>query len=194
MRIRHTMCVLALLLGGGYAFAGCGSPITAREAQARNRPDSRPRTAPSTRVAEAPPATTTLAPPSVPVRDLALAATTLRQPRRQIVEVALAMNGAPSTGIDCSKFAQQVYATSGETLPRTVSGQLMSGIPVERAELQPGDLVFFAFDKRPADHVGVYAGEGSFVHVSSAARAVRVESLHSTVFANAMVGARRYVP
>lgn len=194
MRVRHQMCVFAVLLTSASALVGCGRPITAREAHARSRPDSRE----SRERRESPPQTPTTAstvrrPSSVPLRDLALGATTLRQPRRQIVEVALAMSGAPSKGIDCSSFAQQVYATGGATLPRTVSAQLMSGTPVETAQLRPGDLVFFAFEKRPADHVGIYAGDDSFVHVSSAASAVRVESLHNAVFSNALVAGRRYV-
>ncbi|UCE02414.1 MAG: C40 family peptidase [Candidatus Latescibacterota bacterium] len=126
------------------------------------------------------------------LRDLALDASVLPQPRRQIVESALAMAGASARGLDCSKLAQDLYASVGEGLPRTVGKQLESGIPVDVEHLRPGDLVFFAFEKRPADHVGIFAGQDVFVHVSSSARAVRVESLSKRAFAQAHVASRRF--
>lgn len=184
MRFRHRALAFASLLLIAAAL-GCGKSITAREARARLQPES-------------PPPLYTGSPGGgtgdVALRDVALAASVLHQPRRQIVEVALAMTGSPANGIDCSSFAQQVYATGGQRLPRTVASQLMSGTPVASSELQPGDLVFFAFEKQPADHVGIYTGQGSFVHVSSRARGVRAESLHKSVFANALVASRRYLP
>jgi cell wall-associated NlpC family hydrolase len=187
MRFRHCTSGFAILLLSALAF-GCGKSLTAREARARLQPQPPPQLYDDSRSAGAQRA------PGVPLRDVALAATTLHQPRRQIVEVALAMTGSPSKGVDCSRFAQQVYASSGQRLPRTVAAQLMSGTPVQGAELQPGDLLFFSFEKRPADHVGIYTGQGSFVHVSSLARGVRVESLQKSIFANALVARRRYVP
>jgi len=190
MRFRRHVCSFAILLLSASTW-GCGQSITAREARARQHPD---RQAPRRDAPATPGTRATANAAAIPLRDLALAATTLREPRRGIVEVALAMTGAPAQGVDCSSFAQQVYATSGQRLPRTVSAQLASGSPVQAAELRPGDLVFFAFDKRPADHVGIYAGDGSFVHVSSAASDVRVESLHKSVFSRALVASRRYVP
>ena len=186
MRFRHCACAFALLSLVVGAL-GCGQSITAREARARLQPE------PPRPLYDESPEAAIQRDPEVPLRDLALSATMLQQPRRQIVEVALAMTGAPAKGIDCSSFAQQVYATGGQRLPRTVAAQMQSGSPVERAELRPGDLVFFAFKKRPADHVGIYTGEGAFVHVSSSARTVRVESLGKPVFAEALVASRRYV-
>lgn len=187
MRFRRQVSGFAILLLSASTL-GCGQSITAREARARLHPDQKapvrgPVPDPGGGLAS-----------TVPLRDLALAATGLREPRRGIVEVALAMIGSPSKGIDCSSFSQQVYATSGQRLPRTVSEQLKSGSPVQTAEMLPGDLVFFSFKKRPADHVGIYAGDGSFVHVSTAASGVRVESLRKSVFSRALVASRRYVP
>ena len=127
------------------------------------------------------------------VRDLALEAVALPQPRRQLVEVALAMTGSPATGLDCSSFAVQVYGSVGAELPRTVVSQLRAGRPVDAAALQPGDLVFFAFDRAPADHVGIYVGRGAFTHVSSTNRQVRLEALDAPQFARAQVGLRRFV-
>lgn len=168
MRFRRHISAFAILFLSA-ATLGCGQSITAREARARRHPDQ---PAPVRGTAPNPGGGRAY---TVPLQDLALSATALREPRRGIVEVALAMIGAPSKGIDCSSFSQQVYATSGQRLPRTVSQQLSSGSPVETRDMLPGDLVFFSFEKRPADHVGIYAGDGSFVHVSSAASGVRVE-------------------
>jgi len=186
MRFRRHISAFAILLLSA-TMLGCGQSITAREARARRHPDQ---PAPVRGVV---PSSGGGRASTMPLQDLALAATGLREPRRGIVEVALAMIGAPSKGIDCSSFSQQVYATSGERLPRTVSEQLASGSPVKTGDLLPGDLVFFAFEKRPADHVGIYAGDGAFVHVSSAANGVRVESLRKSVFSKALVASRRYV-
>ena len=179
MRIVRVAELLAVGLLAAFG-AGCGRAITAREARDWNEPG-----AGSTGGA------TTLAPNLV--RDLALEAVALPQPRRQLVEVALAMTGSPSTGLDSSSFAVQVYGSVGAELPRTVVSQLHAGRPVDAAALQPGDLVFFAFDHPPADHVGIYVGRGTFTHVSSSNRQVRLEPLGAPQFAHAQVALRRFV-
>lgn len=175
VRLAELLCVGLLA-----AFAaGCGRAITAREARDWSEPAPRSGGTP------------TMAPNMV--RDLALEAVSLPQPRRQLVEVALAMTGSPATGLDCSSFAVQVYGSVGAELPRTVVSQLRAGRPVDASALQPGDLVFFAFDHAPADHVGIYVGRGAFTHVSSTNRQVRLEALDAPQFARAQVGLRRFV-
>jgi cell wall-associated NlpC family hydrolase len=74
-----------------------------------------------------------------------------------------------------------------------VREQWASGAPVADADLQPGDLVFFAFAHRPVDHVGLYVGRGQIVHVSSSQRCVSLVELGSAPFDAARVGARRPV-
>ena len=101
------------------------------------------------------------------------------------------MAGANAGGSDCSRFMVDVYASAGQPLPRTVADQLRAGSPVEPEAVAPGDLVFFAFARGPADHVGVYAGHNAFVHVSSSRRRVQLDSLHDPDFARAHVGYRR---
>ncbi len=170
---RNVMGLMAILL-----FAGCGRPITAREA--RNRLDPAEAVVPST-------------PASISLVELAQEAASLPEPRRQIVEAALAHAGMPAIGVDCSGLAERVYAVTGIDLPRTAEQQLAKGQPVEASGLLPGDLVFFAFRRRPADHVGIFTGHGAFVHVSSSSSSVRLDRLAQETFAEAYVGARRYV-
>lgn len=165
---------LALLV----VLSGCGRPITSREARARLRPDLPPAAAGG----------------AVTPSALALAAAQLPEPRRQIVEAALAHAGMPASTLDCSALAQRVYATMGVDLPRTTSQQLEAGTAVEPTALQPGDLVFFSFATLPADHVGIFAGGDAFVHVSTSQRSVRIDRLGQESFARAFVAARRYVP
>ncbi len=115
-------------------------------------------------------------------------------PRRQVVVAALGETGSPSTGLDCSGLVVRVYAAAGLWVPRTVGKQLTAGRPVPTDRLRPGDLVFFAFGRRSPDHVGIYAGRGAFVHVSSAGRVVRLESLGDAAFASNLVAARSLLP
>jgi cell wall-associated NlpC family hydrolase len=174
MRRERAVWGLALLL-----LAGCGRPLTSREARAQLDP-SRP--APSTPYAG----------PGAPPAELASQAALLPEPRRQIVETALAYAGMPAGPLDCSALTSRVYATSGIDLPRTSREQLAAGVAVEAAALRPGDLVFFSFHRRPTDHVGIFAGQGSFVHVSSSTGKVRLDVLSQGDFARAFVGGRRF--
>ena len=114
----------------------------------------------------------------------------MREKAGEVCE-ALAMAGARARKFDCSSFAQHVYASSQTSLPRTTLQQYEVGRRVAASDLQAGDLVFFAFSRRPVDHVGIYTGRGSFVHVSSSTRTVRLETLSKAVFAESVVGGRR---
>ena len=107
------------------------------------------------------------------------------------VAAALGLLGTADGQLDCSGLVRRAYAAAGVDLPRTVREQLEVGEPVLPQHLQPGDLVFFAFRHRTADHVGVYAGRGQMVHVSSSARCVQLVPLASPSIAGAHVAARR---
>ncbi|MFC3104068.1 C40 family peptidase [Salinisphaera aquimarina] len=75
--------------------------------------------------------------------------------------------GRDQNGIDCSSFVRQTLGTiESLDLPRTTSEQAVRGEPVDRSELSPGDLVFFKTG-RSGRHVGVYVGNGRFMHASS---------------------------
>ena len=94
---------------------------------------------------------------------------------------------SPSTGFDCSGFIMYVYAQVGVSLPHNAAAQYGSGVPVSRAELQPGDLVFFD----GLGHNGIYIGGGQFVHSPHTGDVVKISSLDDSWYAATWVGARR---
>ncbi|MBX3667989.1 MAG: C40 family peptidase [Rhodocyclaceae bacterium] len=102
----------------------------------------------------------------------------------------------PDSGLDCSGMVSHIYeAVAGLRLPHNAAQIAESTRPVEKSALQPGDLVFFNTQHRPYSHVGLYLGEGRFVHApSSAGRYVRIESMHKPYFAARFDGARTLVP
>lgn len=127
----------------------------------------------------------------------ALAAGNVRSQR--LIRSALAYRGTPyrmgaragSGAFDCSSFTQFVYAKSGVSLPRTASQQATRGQKITRDELRAGDLVFFKNTyKRGVSHVGIYVGDGKFVHASSRG-GVRTNSLSEAYYLNHWAGGRR---
>ena len=77
---------------------------------------------------------------------------------------------SPKSGFDCSGLVQYVYAKWGIYLPRCASEQVNKGVSVKQNELQPGDLVFFQNTyKRGLSHVGIFVGDGWFIHASKRA-------------------------
>lgn len=97
-------------------------------------------------------------------------------------------------GFDCSGFTRHIYENSlGLLLPRKVDEQAKaSGLaPVKRDQLQPGDLVFFNTLKRTFSHVGIYVGEGKFIHAPKPGGEVRVENMGVRYWAKRFTGARR---
>jgi cell wall-associated NlpC family hydrolase len=100
-----------------------------------------------------------------------------------------------STGFDCSGLVTHAFQQAwGVTLPRNVQGQSRIGIAVKRAALEPGDLVFYNTRNRPYSHVGIYLGEGRFIHAPRPGKHVRVESLQSSYWSARFNGARRLTP
>ncbi len=98
-------------------------------------------------------------------------------------------------GVDCSGLVQQVYKSStGMLLPRTAREMSQSGEKVILQALKPGDLVFFNTLKRTFSHVGIYIGNGQFVHAPSSGGEVRVESMESRYWQARYNGSRRIQP
>lgn len=102
----------------------------------------------------------------------------------------------PETGVDCSGFVKHVYAkTTDLTLPRSASEISQKGEAVDKNQLKPGDLVFFNTRKRPFSHVGIYQGEGKFVHASSSRTGkVLVSNMGQRYWLQRFNGARRLLP
>ena len=97
---------------------------------------------------------------------------------------------SPSTGFDCSGFVTYVMKQYGISLTRYSAGMFRdNGVSVARADLVPGDLVFFARNGRSIDHVGIYIGDGRFVHASSSTTGVIISNLSSRT----LFGAKRVI-
>ena len=94
--------------------------------------------------------------------------------------------GSSPSGFDCSGFVMYVYAKVGVSLPHNAAAQYGYGTPVDRSQLQPGDLVFF----NGLGHNGIYIGGGSFIHSPHTGDVVKISSL-SGWYDSTWVGARR---
>ena len=103
-----------------------------------------------------------------------------------------AWGGNGPNSFDCSGFVKYVYAHFGYTLNRTATAQLDNGVSVDRSELQPGDLVFFRYQtSKPVSHVGIYVGDGTFIHASTNGEGVMYDQMDYGHYANVYVYARR---
>jgi cell wall-associated NlpC family hydrolase len=100
--------------------------------------------------------------------------------------------GMSYKGVDCSGLAFAVYREFDIRLPRTSLDQSRVGIHVDRSKLKPADLVFFKTSRRSAvSHVGIYIGNGKFIHAATSVRAVRIDALSDDYYRARYVGARR---
>ncbi len=96
------------------------------------------------------------------------------------------------TGFDCSGFVRAMYEqTIGLVLPRRADQQAAATQSIDKADLKPGDLVFFNTLRRTFSHVGIYVGEGRFIHSPKPGAEVRVESMKLDYWASRFDGARR---
>jgi len=98
----------------------------------------------------------------------------------------------PANGLDCSGLVRLVARnTLGLELPRQSEQMSRAGRPVERGALLPGDLVFFDTLGRPNSHVGVYLGDGRFVHAPAHRGQVRIDAMARPYWRGRFSGARR---
>jgi len=96
------------------------------------------------------------------------------------------------TGFDCSGFVRAIYEQSvGLLLPRRAEQQAAATQRIDQTELQPGDLVFFNTLQRAFSHVGIYVGEGKFIHSPKPGAQVRVENMGVNYWSSRFDGARR---
>jgi cell wall-associated NlpC family hydrolase len=100
--------------------------------------------------------------------------------------------GASPAGFDCSGFTKYVYGRAGIYLSHSAAAQYYRGVHVSRANLQPGDLVFFANTyMRGISHVGIYVGNGKFINAANESVGVTISSLYSSYWAAHYYGATR---
>jgi cell wall-associated NlpC family hydrolase len=175
------------------------------EAEARARAAQEAAAAAAVRAKAATVPTTTVAPPTPAAPPTVTPATTTVTPappvpvipagpgHPQAATIALRYLGipylwggsSPASGFDCSGLVMYVYAQLGISLPHYAAAQYQLGTPVDRSQLQPGDLVFFD----ALDHVGIYIGNGQFVHAPQTGDVVKITALAD--FGDSYVGARR---
>ena len=99
------------------------------------------------------------------------------------------------TGFDCSGLVRAIYEkTAGLLLPRRADQQAAFTEKIDKNELQPGDLVFFNTMRRAFSHVGIYVGDGKFIHAPRSGAQVRVEDMHQSYWKRRLDGARRVSP
>ena len=105
---------------------------------------------------------------------------------------AYVSGGTSPSGFDCSGFTQYVYKQNGITIARTSSAQANNGTPVSRENLQPGDLVYFNNGAGGSiGHVGIYVGNGQFIHAANANRGIVYDTIESGYYSTYYAGARR---
>jgi len=127
-------------------------------------------------------------------------ATITQDPRRALVAFAMNLRDiryrrggrAPSTGFDCSGFVHYVFAHAlNVDLPDDSASQFRGGTKIVRNEMQTGDLVFFHTHGKHVSHVGIYLGEGRFIHSPATGERVRIDQLDKTYWLRHFVGAKR---
>ncbi|MCX7817013.1 MAG: LysM peptidoglycan-binding domain-containing protein [Syntrophales bacterium] len=119
--------------------------------------------------------------------------------RSLLVKVAKAFLGTPYRlggnsvrGLDCSAFVKKIYELFDVQLPRSAKEQAFTGMPVNRNDLQEGDLIFF-HTRRKYGHVGIYIGNGKFIHAASGKRfrQVKIDSLDEPYYSKRFAKAIR---
>jgi cell wall-associated NlpC family hydrolase len=105
--------------------------------------------------------------------------------------------GTTPEGFDCSGYVQYLYKKHDINLPRTAWQQSKIGQIVEKNNLQKGDLLFFLTDKKrgiPITHVGIYIGNGNFIHAASKKQGIIISPITHGSYAETFVSARRVTP
>lgn len=119
--------------------------------------------------------------------------------RQYVVRTAQSMIGkpyryggtSPSKGFDCSGLVQYSHRVAGISVPRTTGQQHSGARPVSLSQLQPGDLLFFRIEGKTG-HVGIYLGEGRFVHAPSSGKHVSITTLDNSYWSKRLIGAGNY--
>lgn len=112
---------------------------------------------------------------------------------KQYLGVPYKYGGSSPSGFDCSGFVYYVFRNLGINISRTQTTMYAQGTPVKKSELKPGDLVFFQNTyKAGISHVGIYVGDGKFIHSPSSGKVVSYADLNSDYYTSHYYGAARY--
>ncbi|MCD8088018.1 MAG: C40 family peptidase, partial [Oscillospiraceae bacterium] len=113
---------------------------------------------------------------------------------KKYLGVSYVYGGTSPSGFDCSGLVYYVYKQCGYSITRTASSQNSDGTYVSRDNLQPGDIIVFYNSAMTAiGHVGIYIGDGQFIHASSGSGKVVISDLSSTYYNSHYYSARRIV-
>jgi cell wall-associated NlpC family hydrolase len=110
------------------------------------------------------------------------------------VETPYRWGGEDPGGFDCSGLVYWAFGRLGIHLPRVAEDQARVGVPVDRSQLQPGDVVFFADSSGYVHHEGIYIGNGQVVHAPQTGETVRLERIDIGYYDRQYAGARRFSP
>lgn len=113
---------------------------------------------------------------------------------KQFLGVRYVWGGNSSSGFDCSGFVKAVYANAGIDLYRVAADQATQGTYINASNLRIGDLIFFDTDggRNYINHVGIYIGDGQFIHASSGKGKVVIESLWGGFYESSYMSARTF--
>ena len=113
---------------------------------------------------------------------------------KRFLGVPYLWGGTTENGFDCSGLTMVSYRLNGLNLPRVSRSQFKKGSYVAKSKLRKGDLVFFATEGgKRVTHVGMYIGDGNFIHAPRTGKTVRVASLSNNFFKRTYVGGRTYL-
>ncbi|WP_336332595.1 C40 family peptidase [Pseudomonas putida] len=131
-----------------------------------------------------------------------LAGAAIPASRQRIIDRAYELLGIPykwggmslRNGFDCSGLLVYLFSSEvGLELPRTTKRMVNEDYPhVSRHELQPGDAIFFAHERKQVSHVGLYVGNDQFIHAPRTGKFIRVDSLKNNYWSGRYYGARRF--
>lgn len=112
----------------------------------------------------------------------------------QFLDLPYLWGGMSSFGYDCSGFSYSMCKANGYTIPRDAHDQAASGKEIELDKIQPGDLLFFAYEegKGKIHHVGIYYGNGKLLHSPNTGKCIEIIDLENTIYEKELCSARRY--
>jgi len=104
--------------------------------------------------------------------------------------------GTSSYGFDCSGYTMRIYQSQGISIPRDADEQAREGYMVDKSDLLPGDLLFFAAKEGQGQihHVAIYIGNGMMIHSPNSSSSVQLDAISSDTYNSEYWGAKRYVP